>query len=99
MPSCGFCGKGNFRTWKRYEEHHKNAHNVSMDSGVPRLDLNTDQARTYHPMDPADKQAEVTRGERAIREAAWIDGRLNPLVGCDKVSIEPEWDSERNIIQ
>jgi hypothetical protein len=95
--TCDICKRRGFRSWDQYREHHRRQHSVTDDMGLPRLDF-SDQARAYVPMDPAEKQAEVTRGETAIREIAWTHGRLNPLIGCDKVSIEPKWDSERNIL-
>lgn len=100
MIKCQLCRHLSFKTWEQYNKHHKKAHLTTDEMGLPRMDLSTalNQARVYVPMAPADKQMEVTRGESTIREAAWLAGKLNPLIGYDKVSSEPIWDTERNIV-
>lgn len=100
MIKCKLCKHAPFKTWAQYDHHHKRIHGTTDETGVPRMDLTAalNQARVYVPMAPADKQMEVARGERTIREAAWHAGKLNPLIGFDKVSSEPVWDTERNIV-
>jgi hypothetical protein len=88
MNTCVRCGNIRFNSWVVYRDHMKEMHDRLVFS----------PAKKYVPMDLADKQIEVTRGETTVRSLAWALGKYNPLIGCDKVSVEPEWDGERNIL-
>jgi hypothetical protein len=99
IKQCSICER-NFKSWHHYQEHQRQRHNITDETGVPRLNLTLgmDQARVYKPMDLLEKQIAVTKVELAIREMAWISNQLNPLIGCDKISVEPVWNKEREVI-
>ncbi len=40
----------------------------------------------------------VEEKETFIRNAAWFKGKLNPLIGCSKDSIEPTWNEAQELL-
>lgn len=94
MGKCQICGAKNFVNWDAYDEHHKRAHNVTMESGVPRLDfteLLQTPVKDYVKMDEVTKRNVVEAFESKLRADAWFAKKLNMLIGTSKVSSEPVW--------
>lgn len=73
---------------------------ITDEMGVPRLDFTyaLNQARVYKPMDSIKKQEEIVKRETLIRETAWFENKLNPLIGTDTFSSEPIWDVGGNVL-
>lgn len=100
MPACPICGNEGFKTWQQYNEHHKRKHNVTLETGVPRLDLGAElqPARQFKEMDKAKKREIVEAMESRIRADAWLARKLNPLIGTDKQSSEPVWNENLEVL-
>lgn len=100
QEKCSICGFKGFKTFKAYEAHYKHVHRVTLDTGLPRLDLtdHSEQARPYKPMTPELKQQIVEAVETRMRLEAWDKAEPNPLIGIHSYTIEPVWDKERNIL-
>lgn len=100
FATCQICGLRGLKSWAEYQTHHKSKHNVTIETGVPTLDFTELLAkpRQHVPMDKVLKQSIVERVETNMRVDAWQAHRLNPLIGTDKISGEPLWDADLNVL-
>lgn len=100
MSNCQICGMSGFKNWKEYNDHHRHRHNVSMDTGVPRLDFTEmlNVPKVFKSMDKAIKTKIVEKVETKMRLTAWENRQLNPLIGTDNISTEPVWNDKGEVI-
>jgi hypothetical protein len=88
--TCCRCGNIKFHSWVVFKQHMQELHGQHV--------IQSNAFRPYIPMDPVQKQTEVERGETTIRDRAWFKGQTNPLLGSDKVNVEPSWDGNMRTV-
>ena len=73
---------------------------TSDESGLPRIDLIRflEQPRVYKAMCPIRKQEIIDKIESDLRMIAWIQNKLNMLIGQDKNSVEPVWNDKKEVL-
>lgn len=94
---CYICGRSDFKSFEHFKMHHKNVHNVfhlgqeNKSREIPTMPLVS--------LLPSEKKDIVIKLENKLREKAWTEGKLNPLVGEDRITKEPVWNYNREVLE
>jgi len=101
MGQCHICGLKAFKDWKEYYSHYTRVHQVKpVESDLNRLasDYRRDKQGKVINTSGRPKIQIVEEMETKIRNDAWFNDKLNPLIGMTDTSVEPMWNDKKELI-
>lgn len=95
---CYICGRSDFKSYEHFKMHHKNVHNVHPLGQSERKHKDVIDV-PFVALLPDKKREIVTRLETKLREKAWLENKLNPFIGEDKITKEPMWNEQKEVLE